>query len=151
MAAVIPLSASDFLATVNLPADTKTAFFTAHMPRALGWIEGITESDAFEQATDEDGSDDEALTAAFRLGFAFYLLSETVELLNLKTIGAGIVTSTGFDSSRSELLSVDNVAKLRQMLERRALESLQSYLNPQGTLCLMSLQEPRKRMRVTII
>jgi hypothetical protein len=148
----IPVSVNDALAMLNLPADlVEKPVFALHEPLVMQWLASVTDPDDYADACGDLEKTDPR-HAAFRFGYAFRLLQSTAELLNLKTLGAGIVKTIGLDANATELLTGNEVAAFKTALERRALETLSDYLNSTGRNRLDALSDTvGRRVRCTVI
>ena len=86
-----------------------------------------------------------------------YLMSyprdeELAVILNLKTLGEGIVKTVGLDQSATELLTGSEIDAFKANLELRSLTILKSYLNPAGLDRLNELKPRQPRLiRVGVI
>jgi hypothetical protein len=128
----IPVETKFVCAILNLPDEMRDRMiFEEHRPLVLQRLRSVTFEDAYQEALQGFHDDDPAFTA-FRFGYAFLMLASVVEFLNLKTLGEGIIKSTGFDAQSTELLTGSEIESFKATLERRALESLTDYLNPVG-------------------
>lgn len=152
----IPVSVADALKMLNLPSDLAgNQIFEQHSPIVIDELEYFTTEDDFEDATEdievaepEEGEEPDAveysaLQTSFRLAYAFLLLKSTLEFLNLKTVGQGIVKVVGMDSSATELLTGGEIGAMQDALEIRALKAVRKYLSNEGRARLEDLM-PRK-------
>jgi hypothetical protein len=148
----IPVTTSDALAMLNLPAElTDKPVFDLHKPLVMQWIESVTNVEDYTAACGKLEDSDPHHTA-FRFGYAFRLLQSTAELLNLKTLGAGIVKTIGLDTNATELLTGAEIDAFKTTLERRALEALSDYLNDNGNIRLDALTcQVGRRVRAVVI
>jgi hypothetical protein len=148
----IPVSTADTLDMLNLPADlADKPVFALHEPLVMQWLATVTESDDYADACGNLEKTDPRHTA-FRFGYAFRMLQSVAELLNLKTLGAGIVKTIGLDANATELLTGSEVEAFKTALERRALESLSAYLNFTGRNRLDALSNAvGRRVRAVVI
>ena len=97
-------------------------------------------------------SGEDPFLVSFRFGFCFLMLHSTVEFLNLKTLGEGIVKTVGLDQSATELLTGSEIDAFKDTLELRALTILQAYLNHIGLDRLNELKpRPPRVIRVGVI
>jgi hypothetical protein len=128
----IPFDTKFVCAMLNLPDELRDRMiFEEHRPLVLERLRAITLEDAYLDAL-RGLPDDSPAYIAFRFGYAFLMLASVVEFLNLKTLGEGIVKTTGFDAQSTELLTGAEIDAFKVTLERRALETLVEYLNPVG-------------------
>jgi len=152
MSAAIPLETKTVCAMLNLPDEMRERpVFDEHQPLVLERLRRVTDEEAFVAAL-RDVPDDDQLCTAFRFGYAFLMLASVVEFLNLKTLGEGIVKTTGFDAQSTELLTGSEIEAFKSTLERRALEALTDYLNPVGRNRLDALcDRVGRRIRAVVI
>jgi hypothetical protein len=137
-----PVPVNNDLAMLNLPDETRDRMvFEEHEPLVLERLRAISLEDAYWEAFREFPDDSPGYTA-FRFSYAFLMLASVVEFLNLKTLGEGIVKTTGFDAQSIELLTGAEIDAFKTTLERRALETLSDYLNPVGRNRLDAPQRP---------
>ncbi len=152
MSAAIPLETKTVCAMLNLPDEMRERpVFDEHLPLVLERLRRVTDEEAFVTAL-RDVPEDDPLCIAFRFGYAFLMLASVVEFLNLKTLGEGIVKTTGFDAQSTELLTGSEIEAFKATLERRALEALTDYLNPVGRNRLDALcDRVGRRIRAVVI
>ena len=74
----------------------------------------------------------ELVVSSFKTAFAYLIYAECLDFLNTNTIGNGIIKSTGFADSRTELISSNETEQRRNKLEFMAYHTLKNYLNPAG-------------------
>jgi len=72
------------------------------------------------------------IITSFKLAFAYFVYAECLDFLNTTTTGAGIIRSTGFADSRTELIGIDETIKRQRNLELKAYTVLFKYLNAKG-------------------
>jgi len=148
-----PVSILDLLSVLNLPAEMESnEVFKKHAPLVLETIRTLVEDNYFQSAYDTRVGEDDPLYIAFRYAFCFLMLHSTLEFLNLKTLGEGIVKTVGLDQSATELLTGAEIDAFKAGLEKRALTLLIPYLNQAGRdkLELLFPRPPRK-LRVGVI
>ncbi len=88
----IPVETIDLLAVLNLPKEmTDNGIFKEHKSIVLETIRTIVLSEHYNRAIQDDIPEEEPFLVSFRFGFCFLMLHSTVEFLNLKTLGEGIV------------------------------------------------------------
>jgi hypothetical protein len=152
MLAAIPVDTKFVCAMLNLPDEMRDRMiFEEHRPLVLEWMRSITIEDAYHAAV-HGIPDDDPMYVAFRFGYAFLMLASVVEFLNLKTLGEGIVKTTGFDTQSTELLTGIEIDAFKVTLERRALETLSDYINPVGRNRLDALcDRVGRRIRAVVI
>lgn len=149
----IPVEIDAVLSMLNLPKDmVKNNIFGEHRTMVLEMLKSIVMFEYYNHALHDDLPDDEPLCVAFRFGYAFLMLHSTVEFLNLKTLGEGIVKTVGLDQSATELLTGSEITAFKANLELRALTALREFLNPSGLDRLAELK-PRlpKVLRAGVI
>jgi hypothetical protein len=151
---LLPVPTAEAINILNLPAElASNPVFEEHAALVLAQIEAIVDPDAYVLATTEGDEDPSpALQVAFRFGFAFLLLASVAEFLNLKTLGEGIVTTIGLDSSATQLLTGAEIQEFKKALTTRALKALDPHLNEEGLALLAASQtSPSGRVRVALI
>ena len=149
----IPVETIDLLAVLNLPKEmTDNGIFKEHKSIVLETIRTIVLSEHYNRAIQDDMPEEEPFLVSFRFGFCFLMLHSTVEFLNLKTLGEGIVKTVGLDQSATELLTGSEIDAFKANLELRALTGLRDYLNPAGMQRLDELKpRPPRVIRVGVI
>ena len=153
MSAVIPVAQADVLKTLNLSDLSGKSgisdLFTAHQPGVLLWLGRNTTESSYEEAA--GASPSAAIVVAFKLAYSYIMLCNTIEFLNLNTIGKGVVESTGLDSNKTQLISQATIEKKQRGLELRALQVLNAYLSAEGKRNLINLGGKRKtRVQCTL-
>lgn len=151
MAAAIPVDTKDICSITNLPADmAENPIWTEHSPLVMARLAEICVEASYTEACEDDPSD--AVYYAYRTAFAFLALESAAEFLNLKTIGAGIIKSTGIEDNAAELLTGIEIDAFKAALEKRALNAIKAHLNTVGTDKLNELApRPPRLMRVGVI
>ena len=149
----IPVEIDVMLAILNLPKEmSNNGIFKEHQGLVLEMIHSLVLQEHFDRATHEDLPEAEPLLISIRFGFSFLMLHSTVEFLNLKTLGEGIVKTVGLDQSATELLTGSEIDAFKANLELRALTGLRAYLNPAGLDRLNELKPRQLRaIRVGVI
>jgi hypothetical protein len=152
IAPAIPVETKFVCAMLNLPDEMRDRMiFEEHRALVLQRLRAITLEDAYFDAV-RGLPDDDPMYVAFRFGYAFLMLASVVEFLNLKTLGEGIIKSTGFDAQSTELLTGAEIDAFKTTLERRALEALSDYLNDNGRNRLDALcDRVGRRIRAVVI
>lgn len=153
MPAALPVELLDVLAILNLPAEMEAnTVFKNHRPLVLETINGVVIGNFYESAFDPRVDETDPLYIAFRFAYCFYMLHSTLEFLNLKTLGEGIVKTVGLDQSATELLTGVEIDAFKLKLELRALTTLSAYLNEIGKdrLAEISPRQPRA-IRIGVI
>jgi hypothetical protein len=152
MPAAIPVEPKALCAMLNLPDEMAgKPIFDQHVGLVLRHLERITQADALKDAF-EDLREDDPIYIGFRFGYAFLMLASVAEFLNLKTLGEGIVKTIGFDAQVTELLTGAEIEAFKNGIEKRALISLQPWLNECGLDRLEQLSpRPARRFRIGVI
>ena len=133
------------LRILNLPEDEKIIkLFNEHSDSVLQWFRKVAESDVVDEVTD------------YKMAYSFFLLSGVLDFLNLKTLGSGIIKTTGIDAQVTELLTGGEIRAYKKDLEIRALETIYDYLTPVGIKRLDELKfgsnsVKHHRTRATVI
>lgn len=133
------------LRVLNLPEDEKIAqLLEEHSESAVGWFRKIAEDSVLESLTD------------YKMAYSFFLLSQVLDFLNLKTLGSGIIKTTGIDAQATQLLTGNEIRAFKKDLEIRALETIYDYLTPLGIKRLDELKfgsnsVKHHRTRATVI
>ncbi len=131
MAAAIPVSEVDVRTIVNLPNEPAiNDVLKAHSALALAYLKAYTKTEYYDEASGETPGAD--LATAYKFAFSFKLFESVIEFLNLKTIGTGIIKSTGIDDQAAELLTVKEIESYKKQFELRALTQVLDYLNTAG-------------------
>ncbi|MDD2229528.1 MAG: hypothetical protein PHY48_08965 [Candidatus Cloacimonetes bacterium] len=149
----IPVEIDAMLSILNLPKEMgDNSIFKEHKSIVLETIRTITLPDHYNRATQEDMPEEEHFLISFRFGFCFLMLHSTVEFLNLKTLGEGIVKTIGLDQSATELLTGSEIDAFKANLELRALTTMRDYLNTSGLQRLDELKpRPARAIRAGVI
>lgn len=109
------------LRILNLPEDEKIIMlFEEHSDSVVAWFGKIAENEVVEEITD------------YKMAYSFFILSQVLDFLNLKTLGSGIIKTTGIDTQTTELLTGSEIRAYKKDLEIRALETIYEYLTPIG-------------------
>lgn len=137
----IPVETDAMLAILNLPKEMSyNDVFKEHQGLVMEMIRTVVMPEYFITATQTELPENAPLFVSFRFGYCFLMLYSTVEFLNLKTLGEGIVKTVGLDQSATELLTGSEIDAFKANLELRALTLLQDYLNAQGRERLLELK-----------
>ena len=149
----IPVPVPYALNALNLPADmAKNPVFQEHEPLVMAELEICLEPEAYASLTDGAEPPSEFLEVAAKGAYCFLLLASTLEFLNLKTVGEGIVKVIGLDASHTDLLTGEEIEAFRARLYRRALGSLTSWLSPRGhEIYAMSFPSGTAGIRIAVI
>lgn len=133
MPAYLPITNADALAVLNLPDKARiTALFEKHKSGVLSRLALVSDSDVWEEMISADGSPTNEEKAAYLLAYSYTLLSRTALLLNLRTVGEGIVRSAGFQDSRESLLDIKSTEEMSNKLDELSLIAIEAYLNSYG-------------------
>ncbi len=136
----IPVEVKTALKVLNLDSELSTnEVWFEHQANVLLWLEKVTLSAAYSKALNEEPA---VFTYAsqFKYAYCFYLLLSVLEFINLKTLGSGIIKTTGIDAQTTELLTGDEIISFKNNLEIRALESVSVCLSPYGKARLKELK-----------
>ncbi len=128
---ILPVAVSTVLKVLNLPNDAKiTSVFDEHKDRIMTLLEMFSDTLAWEDLLSE--SVDKNQQNSYKFAYCYLLLANTIQFLNLKTLGEGIIKTTGFDSNSTELLTGAEIASWQKRLEIDALEMIKEYLSESG-------------------
>ncbi|MBP7310369.1 MAG: hypothetical protein KA984_03670 [Candidatus Cloacimonetes bacterium] len=102
----IPVEIDALLSILNLPKEMgDNGIFKEHKAIVMETVRTLVLDNHYQDAIRNDYPDDDPFLISFRFGFSFLMLHSTVEFLNLKTLGEGIVKTVGLDQSATELLT----------------------------------------------
>lgn len=136
----IPVEVKTTLKVLNLDAElSANEVWSEHQANVLMWLEKVTLSTAFVKALNEE-PEGFIYANQFKYAYCFYLLSSVLEFINLKTLGSGIIKTTGIDAHTTELLTGDEIISFKNNLEIRALESVSVCLSSYGKARLKELK-----------
>lgn len=136
----IPVEVKTALKVLNLePELSSNEVWFEHQANVLMWLEKVTFSSAYSKAINEE-PESFIYANQFKYAYCFYLLSSVLEFINLKTLGSGIIKTTGIDAQATELLTGEEIISLKNNLEIRALESVSVCLSPYGKARLKELK-----------
>jgi len=128
---VYPLNTSTVIQILNLNNDERIInTFNAHGGRAVLWLKKVSEEDIWDAVQGDLGESD--AEESYKFAYCYYLLVSTIQFLNLKTIGEGIIKTTGLDQQSTELLTGSEIQSFKKNLEIQALEVIEDYLNATG-------------------
>ena len=128
---VIPVEIDTVLKVLNLPNDARiTSTFTEHAGRVMIDLERYSEDLAWEDLNSDEVETNQE--NSYKYAYCYLLLANTIQFLNLKTIGEGIIKTTGFDANSTELLSGNEISNWKKSLEIEALTMIKSYLSDVG-------------------
>jgi len=136
----IPVEVKTALKVLNLEPELSTnEVWSEHQANVLMWLEKVTLSNAYVKALNEE-PESFMYANQFKYAYCFYLLSSVLEFINLKTLGSGIIKTTGIDAQTTELLTGDEILSFKNNLEIRALESVSVCLSAYGKARLKELK-----------
>lgn len=159
--AYLPPSGADFCMMMNLPSDMAgNPLWNLHSSYVMSMMARYTIDEALLDAntyTPEEPIEGETQVIEseyyhpLRLAYSYFLLSQTSHLLNLKTIGQGIVKTIGLDSSATELLTGHEMDQLANTFEMKGLKALGNYISSEGIMRERELTPSPKRFRIGVI
>ncbi len=159
--AYLPVPGADFCQMMNLPSDmADNPLWALHSGLVMGLMARYALIEAMEDAstyTPEEPEEGEAQVIeseyyhALRLAYSYFMLSQTAHLLNLKTLGQGIVKSIGLDASTTALLTGQEMDQLSNTLEMKGLAALGNCISPEGIQRIRELSPSPKRFRIGVI
>lgn len=159
--AYLPLSGTDICQMMNLPADMATnAVWDTHkyavMALMVQYCIEDAMADALEYTPDEPAEGEEQVIEseyyhAMRLAFAYLALSQVAHLLNLKTVGEGIVKTVGLEAAQTSLLSGDEVEQFSSAMKLKGLQALGEYISEDGLTEIKYLTPSPKGFRIGVI
>jgi len=128
---MLPIDTSIAISILNLNSDDRIiSTFDQHSSKAVLLLKRVTDEDIWNDLQADIA--DEDIQNSFKFAYCNYLLASTVEFLNLKTLGEGIIKSTGIDQQATELLTGSEIKSFKKNLEIQALELIYEYLNSDG-------------------
>ena len=128
---MLPIDTPTATSILNLNSDERIiATFDQHAPKVVLLLKRITDEDIWNDLQADIA--DEDTQNSFKFAYSYYLLVSAVEFLNLKTLGEGIIKSTGIDQQSTELLTGSEIIAFKKNLEIQALELIIEYLNEAG-------------------
>lgn len=159
--AYLPVSGSDICQMMNLPSDMgDNPLWGLHSSLIMGLLALYAVEDALEDAADytpeEPAEGEEVVIESdyyypLRLSYSYLMLAQTAHLLNLKTVGQGIVKVVGLDNTATELLTQAELEQLTNTLEMRGLQVLGEYASEEGLARIRELTPAPKRFRCGVI
>ena len=114
----------------NLSDLKKTDPLLSVFPLIEARLSEITNKTTFNRVVKETA--EPVIITSFKHAFAYFVYAECLDFLNTNTTGAGIIRSTGFAESRTELISIEETIKRQRNLELKAYTILLNYLNAKG-------------------
>jgi len=153
MPAALPVELSEVLIFLNLPSEMQSnSVFKLHQPLVFETLRSVVLDNFYQSAFDPRVGEEDPLYIAFQSAYCFFMLHSTLEFLNLKTLGEGIVKTVGLDQSATELLTGAEIDAFKSKLELRALTVLSAYLNDAGKERLsIIVPRPPRVIRVGVI
>ncbi|MCD4828216.1 MAG: hypothetical protein K8R90_02135 [Candidatus Cloacimonetes bacterium] len=143
---VLPVPVERALTILNLRSDERIiALFGEHSQVVLLFLKRVSDEDTWQQLLDESAYDD--ASSSYTFSYCYLLLASTLEFLNLKTIGEGIIKTTGIDTQQTELLTGGEIQSFKKHLSIKALENIEEYLNADGFERLRELKLGTSRLR----
>jgi len=159
--AYLPPSGTDFCMMMNLPSDmANNPLWGLHSSYVMSMMESYAIGDALEDAetytpNEPEEGEEQVIESEYyhpmRLAYSYFLLSQTAHLLNLKTLGQGIVKSIGLDNSATALLTGHEMDQLANTFELKGLKALGEYISPEGIARERELTPAPKRFRIGVI
>ena len=127
---MIKISIEEVKQVCNLTDLKKTELLTSKFELINARLSEITDTQVYELVLNETA--EPLVITSFKHAFAYFIYAEVIDLLNTNTTGSGIIRSTGFADSRTELLSYYETSMRQQKLELKAYTLLLKYLNERG-------------------
>ena len=129
--AVLPIPVERTLTILNLSSDERIiATFGEHSQVVILFLKRVSDEEIWQQLLD-DSADADA-SNCYTFSYCYLLLASTLEFLNLKTIGEGIIKTTGIDTQQTALLTGSEIQSFKKHLTIKALENIEEYLNADG-------------------
>ncbi len=127
----LPIDTAEVVKVLNLNNDDRIiATFEQHSDRIVLLLERFSDSETWNNIVAE--SVDFETQKSYKYAYCYLLLSSTIQFLNFKTIGEGIIKTTGFDNQSTELLTGREIEDNKRSLEIEALEMIYEYLGNRG-------------------
>ena len=125
---IVPVAVGTVIKVLNLPNDAKiTSVFGEHEDKIMTLLERFSDPLVWEDLLNESVENNQQ--NSYKYAYCYLLLAYTIQFLNLKTIGEGIIKTTGFDANSTELLTGAKIASWQKRLEIDALEMIKEYLS----------------------
>ncbi|MCD4818660.1 MAG: hypothetical protein K8S23_08200 [Candidatus Cloacimonetes bacterium] len=145
---MLPINTKTVIKVLNLSSDERIySTFEEHSPLVMLWLKRVTDEDIWDELQQKTVEED--LQNSYKFAYCYYLLASTIEFLNLKTIGEGIIKTTGLDQQSTELLSGSEIQSFKKNLEIQALETILEYTNATGYDRLRELKLGTSKFRKT--
>ena len=126
----LKISVDEVKQICNLNDLKKTEILSSKFPIIESRLMDITQPKVYGRVVKETAS--EVVMTSFKHAFAYFVYAECLDFLNTNTSGSGIIKSTGFADSRTELISQYETEKRQNKLELKAYILLFPYLNTKG-------------------
>ena len=126
----LKISVDEVKQICNLNDLKKTEILSSKFPIIEARLMDITQPKVYSRVVKETAS--EVVMTSFKHAFAYFVYAECLDFLNTNTSGSGIIKSTGFADSRTELISQYETEKRQNKLELKAYILLFPYLNTKG-------------------
>jgi len=127
----VDITVEDVKAICNLSDLRKTEVISSQFILVEAQLKEHIEAAAFKKMTCASAKPT-SLQTSFKHAFAYIVYANIIDLLNTSTVGTGIIKSTGYSESRTELLGEDAADVKRQKLLLKAYELIKKQLNPEG-------------------
>ncbi len=111
----------------NLPSVVQDGQLTPHRDAASIELKRLLGSELYEDIEGESGEPTDRYTECSK-GEALLAVSKAVWTLNIETSGTGIVRTKGWDESRSDLLSWNEVEQLSEHFRSEAMKLIQPHI-----------------------
>ena len=125
------ISSEDLILEANLGKQTDPLILEPHIESAEIELKRILGNEKYAQIEEYHSSSVETEMKAFnevRKGAVYLAMSYAVHSLNIETQGNGIVKAKGWNQSRSELLSKEEVNEMCHYFRTTAMLFLQPYI-----------------------
>jgi hypothetical protein len=119
-------SHSTVLSECNLPITVLEATLKAHVESASIEVRKLFSEDVYTEIYEEDEAEQRRIECV--KGESLLAFSYALPYLNIATSGKGIVSATGWDGNRSELMSVKQTQELAALVRAQAMELLLQYV-----------------------
>jgi len=133
----------------NLPDTVKDEILAPHLTKAEIEMKNILSPEVYAKIAALESDSEDYITCA--IAEANLALSYAVPSLNMETQGSGIVRTKGWDESRSELLSQQEVEKLQKHYRDVAMDFLKFYLPSDAGHCKHPAEIKGANYRITVI
>ena len=125
------ISAEDLILEANLGKQTDPAILEPHISSAEIEAKRILGEEMYGKAESYESSsleNEKKIFSEIKKGIIYLAMSYAVHSLNIETQGSGIVQIKGWDQSRSELLSRNDVNDLSNYFRSTGILFLQPYI-----------------------